>query len=65
MCLAISSQHTSRYFAATSTPLMANLELSKHGGAHTTRGGDTEKNTEASFARLHYATSDKETQKSK
>ena len=44
---------------------MANLELSKHGGAHTTRGGDAEKKTEASFVRLDYATEDKETQKSK
>ena len=43
---------------------MANLELTKHGGAHTTRGGDVEK-TDASFVRLDYATEDKETQKSK
>ena len=43
---------------------MANLELSKHGGAHPTRGGDAEK-TEASFVRLDYATEDKETQKNK
>ena len=45
-------------------PLVANLELSKHGGAHTTRGSDAEK-TEASVVRLHYAMEDKETQKSK
>ena len=64
MCRAISSQYTSRYVVATSTPLVANLELSKLGGAHTTRGGDAEK-TEASFVRLDYATGDKETQKSK
>ena len=62
ICRAISSQHTSRYFIATSTPLLANLELSKHGGAHT---GDAEKKTEVSFVRLDYATEDKETQKSK
>ena len=43
---------------------MANLELSKHGGAHTTRGGDAEKKTEASFVYLDYATEDKEKQKS-
>ena len=42
---------------------MANLEINKHGGAHTTRGGDAE--TEACFVRLDYATEDKETQKSK
>ena len=44
---------------------MANLELSKHSGAHTTRGGDGEKKTEASFVRFDYATEGKETQKSK
>ena len=44
---------------------MANLELSKHGGAHTTSGGDADKKTEASFVRLDYATEDKETQKNK
>ena len=38
--------------------------VSKHGGTHTTRGGDAEK-TEASFVRLDYATEAKETQKSK
>ena len=44
---------------------MANLELRKHGGAPTARGGDTDKKTEASFVRLDYDTEDKETQKSK
>ena len=44
---------------------MANLKLSKHVGAPTTRGGDAEKKTEANFVRLDYATEDKETQKSK
>ena len=44
---------------------MANLELSKHGGADTTRGGNAEKKTEASFVLLDYATKDKEEQKSK
>ena len=39
---------------------MANLELSKHGGAHTTHGGDAEKKTEVSFVRLDYATEDKD-----
>ena len=43
---------------------MANLEFSKHGGAHITRDGD-EKKIEASFVRLDYATEDKETQKNK
>ena len=43
---------------------MANLELSKSGGAHITRGGDMEK-TETSFVRRDYATEDKETEKSK
>ena len=41
-----------RYFVATSTPLVANVELNKH-------GGDAEKKTEASFVRLDYATEDK------
>ena len=45
--------------------LVANLELSKPDGAHTTRGDDAEKKTEASFLRLDYATENKETQKSK
>ena len=44
---------------------MANLELRKHNGTHTTRGGDAEKKTEASFVHLDYATENKETQKSK
>ena len=65
MCRAISSQHTSRYFVATSTPLVANLELRKHGAAHTTRGDDAEKKTEGSFVRLDYGMEDKEMQKSK
>ena len=43
---------------------MTNLELSTHDRAHTTRDGDAEKKTEASFGRLDYATEDKETQKS-
>ena len=29
-----SSQHTSRYFAATSVPLAASLEFSQNGGSH-------------------------------
>ena len=45
-------------------PVVPNLELSKHGGAHTTRGSDGEK-TEARFVHLDYVTEDKETQKSK
>ena len=65
LTVALSPQHTSRYFVATSMHLVANFELSKHGGAHTTRGGVVEKKTEASFVRLDYATMDKETQKSK
>ena len=43
---------------------MANLELSKHGGANTTRGGDAGKKTEARFVHLGYTT-EEETQKSK
>ena len=46
-------------------PLVANLDLRKHGDAHTTRGDDAEKKTEACFVRLDYATEDKETQKNK
>ena len=60
-----SASSTLPIFVATNTPLEADLELSKHGGAHTTRGGDAEKTTEASFVRLDYATEDEETQKGK
>ena len=59
-------QHTSRYFVTDIlSRLVANLELRKHGGAHSTHSSDVEKKTEASFVCLDYATEDKEMQKSK
>ena len=38
-----------RYVVTICKPLVANVELRKHGGAHSTRGGDADKKTEALF----------------